>query len=115
MTIPWRCEVFVGTNEIIKCSGKSNRIRTNHPLDTSIYQSTEDIFFNLLIQLYNVIMYLSRYRWIYFGSYIDEINTYLIQNVGVFKKKFNYKKDGEGNNTKPHIYEKIYLEEKKYV
>ena len=27
-------------------------------------------------------------------------------------KKFSYKKDGEGNNTKPHIGEKIYLEEK---
>ena len=36
----------------------------------------------------------------------------VIQDVGVFKTKFKYKKDGEGNNTKPHICEKIYLEEK---
>ena len=28
---------------------------------------------------------------------------FIIQDVGVFKTKFNYKKDGEGNNTKPHI------------
>ena len=38
-------------------------------------------------------------------------SQYLIQDVGVFKTKFNYKKDGEGNNTKHHIYEKIYLED----
>ena len=47
-----------------------------------------------------------------FFSFSVYHNYRFIQDVGVFKTKCSYKKDGEGNNTKPHICEKIYLEEK---